>query len=164
MNTPLEIFVKVAVLAVLVLSGIALWILPKTRFAGRIRGGEKSFITSQWLGVLTGTAGLAATFILPRLIVEAHLMWLILLPFVLAEMYWLLVARVRRTASVLDEKQDLDMTRSGALTLGLSVPAMTLFFLWSRDRFVEPFLWLPFFLFTVVLVFSGGVLIGYRRS
>jgi hypothetical protein len=164
MNTPLEIFVKVTVLAVLALSGIALWILPKTGFAKRIRGGEKSFMICQCLGILTGTAGLAATLLLPRLIVEAHLMWLILLPFVLAEMYWLLVARVRRTASVLDEKQDLDMARAGALAMGLSIPVMTLMFLWSRDHAVEPFLWFPVFIFSVVLLFSAAVLIHYRRS
>jgi hypothetical protein len=163
MNTPVESFIKTTVLAVLVLSGIALWILPKTGFAKRVRGSEKCFITSQWLGILTGTIGLAATFILPRLIVEAHLMWLILLPFVLAEMYWLLVARIRPTAAVLDEKQGFDMTRAGSLAMALSVPAMTLMFWWSRDHAVEPFLWFPFFFFTVVLFFSAGVLLGYRR-
>lgn len=164
MNAPLESFVKFAVSAVLILCGIALWIVPKTGIAKHIRGGERGFIVSQCLGILTGVTGLAATFCLPSLIVESHLMWLILIPFVVVEIYWLLVARVRRTNAVLDEKQDADMARAGGLAMALSIPVMTGFFLWSRGRAVESLLWFPFFLFTVIFLFSSGVLTAYRRS
>jgi hypothetical protein len=164
MNTPLETAVKAVILSVLILSGVCLWILPKTGLAKRIHGGERSFIVCQWFGIATGTAGLAATFLRPGLIVESHLMWLILLPFTLAEMYWILVARIRRTSAVLDEKQDFDMTLAGALAMGLSIPAMTLMFIWSEGRTVEPRLWFPFFLFTVILFFSSATLLAFRRS
>jgi hypothetical protein len=164
MNTPLESAIKWTVLSILVLAGILFWILPKTRFSRHILMNEKLFLVSQLIGMGTGVAGLAATFIWPGLMVESHLMWALILPFVLIQFYWGLIVRIRKTAVIVDEKQSYDMTLSGALTMAFSIPAMAVMFVLYYNHIVEGALWFPFYLFISVLSFSTGILISFKKS
>ena len=50
---------KMFISLILVLSFIAYWLLPKTRFAKRLKMNEKLFYAINVIGILCGVAGLA---------------------------------------------------------------------------------------------------------
>ncbi len=164
MNTPLESAIKWTVPSILLIAGLLLWILPKTRFSRRIRMNERLFVVSQFIGMACGAAGLTATFLRPRLIAEAHLMWALVLPFVLVQLYWLLIFRIEKTTDIIDEKQNYDMTMAGAVTMAFSIPAMAVLFVLYEKNIVAGMLWFPYYLFTTILLFSAGVLISFKKS
>ncbi len=73
---------KVVLLTLLAVTGLAIWLLPRTRLAaGRI--GEKTFVATYALGALCGAAGLAALFLWPEQARQWRLWELSLAPLVL---------------------------------------------------------------------------------
>jgi hypothetical protein len=155
--------IKLVLAALLTLAVLAVWLLPRTRLAGR-RVGERLFVATCWAGVLSGAAGLVVTFAWPGHVFEWHLWELAAMPLVLMYFCWIVVMRRAGTTAVLDEKQDFDMTRSGAITCALLIPAMlTAFLLHGRGLF-DGALWFPYYLFVTLLVNSGGALYFFKRG
>ena len=159
-----EKIIKLILVLVLVIAGLAFWLLPKTRLAKRFRVNETLFIVTNIIGMICGAIGLVVTFVWPQFIVELHLWELILIPFVLVYVYWDIIRRAQKTSNLLDEKQVFDMTHAGAATWSLSIPAMVFLFILYEKKVVSGIVWFPFYLFTSLLIFSTITLFSFRKA
>lgn len=164
METQLEKIIKLILVAILVLAGVLFFLLPKSRLAKKLNMNEKLFIITQIIGVICGMVGLAVTLIFPQFIVEMHLWELIVMPFVLINIYWLMIVRIRKTSKFLDEKQDYNMTKAGAITMAFSIPAMAIMFeLYYNKIFAGP-IWFPYYFFVTLFLFSGITLFLFKKE
>ena len=85
---------------------------------------------------------------------------IVLLPYGLAALFWLFSKRRERPADWYDEKQFLDVSRAGLLTLLVSLLCLTGFYLLAflGVLALEMLIWFPVYLFLTLLVFSGSTL------
>ena len=164
MHSAMNIFGKLVLLAVLALAGLAVWLLPKTRLVSGREIGERLFVVTYVVGAFCGAAGLVALFAWPGRVRDWHLWELSLAPLVLLYAYWLAVMRKARTSQVIDEKQDADMAKAGALAWGLSVPGMLLAFQLYQAGLFDPTLWFPYYLLVTLLLHSVGTLYYFKRQ
>jgi hypothetical protein len=148
---------------VLVLAGLAIWLLPKTRLLKRQQISEAAFLTTCVVGILCGVTGLVATFAWPERVLEWHLWEVMAMPLVLAYVYWLLVMRKAGTGAVLDEKQEMDMVHAGSFTFALSIPSMMVASVLHDKGFLDVMVWFPYYLFVTLLIFSATALYRFKR-
>ncbi len=82
----------------------------------------------------------------------------LLIPYALVVGYWLITKLQEEHRHWYDEKQIQDIGKSAFLTLVLSVILMAMLFLinYSNLSGVVSLLWLPLYLFSVLLFFSLG--------
>lgn len=127
---------------------------------------ETVFVTAQIMGVISGSVGLWTNsgfirrqmhadnllFLLPFYI-------LILMPYGLTVLYWIIMHLHEHLADWYDEKQWRNVTCAGLITLLLSIPGMALLFFASQPLYM---LWFPHFLFLTVLLFSASTLILFK--
>lgn len=158
MTAPIEAVIKIALIFLLVLAGLAVWLLPRTRIVGSRSVGGALFVATAVVGILCSVAGLIILLVRPQRVLEWHLWELALMPLVLLYAYWLAVMRRAGTGQVLDEKQDADMTRAGAVTWGITIPVMCLAFVVPGASVFVGGLWFPWYLFVTLLVFSATTL------
>jgi len=156
--------IKLGLGLVLTLAGILVWVLPRTRWAGKIRMTEKTFIITQMLGILCGISGLIAASLWPDLIIEAHLMWAILLPYALIWFYYLMVMIIRKTTRIFDEKQDFNLASAGGITMALTICAMSILFQLNQAGLVRSANWYPYFFFVSIALYSGSTLILFKKN
>ena len=164
MHSAMNILSKLVLLAMLVLAGLAVWLLPKTRLVSGRHIGERLFVVTYAVGAFCGAAGLVVLFAWPEHIRDWHLCELSLGPLVLLYAYWLAVMRKAKTSQVMDEKQDADMAKAGALAWGLSIPAMLLTFQLSEVGLFNPMLWFPYYILVTLLCHSLGTLYYFKRQ
>ena len=164
MHSEMNILSKLVLLALLVLAGLGVWLLPKTRLVSGRQIGERLFVATFVIGACCGAAGLVALFAWPGHVRDWHLWELSLMPLVLIYAYWLAVMRKVRRSQVLDEKQDTDMAKAGSLAWVLSVPAMLLAFQLSEAGLFNPALWFPFYILMTLLFHSLGTIYYFKRQ
>lgn len=164
MDPATKILSKLVLLTMLALGGLAVWLLPRTSLVSGRQIGERLFLITYAVGAFCGAAGLAVLFALPERVLDWHLWELSVLPLVLLYAYWIAVMRKARSLQVLDEKQDANMAKAGALAWGLSVPAMLfVFLLYQAGRF-DPALWFPYYILITLLFHSLGTLYYFKRQ
>ena len=131
------------------------------------------FLMVQYVGIICGLMGLASSsmgFLFPKswtLLVHTTLSSLILLmPYALAVGYWLITKFQEEHRQWYDEKQRQDVGRSAFLTLLLSVVFMTGVFIANYNNLegVVRILWLPLYLFWILLSFSASNLYFSARE
>ena len=159
-----EKVIKLVLVGILILAGLLYWLLPKTRFARNLRMSEALFTVTAAIGIICGVVGLVVTLTWPGSVVDLHLWELIIMPFALVYLYWSLIMKVRKTSEIVDEKQDLDMTRAGGVTISFLIPAMAVLFIMYQNGVLEGLIWFPYFLFVNILVFSAATLYNFRRN
>ncbi|MBN2089711.1 hypothetical protein JW964_08855 [candidate division KSB1 bacterium] len=164
METSIEKVIKFSLFFVLLILSLLIWLLPKTAFAKRFKMNEKIFILTNWLGIICGTLGMVATLIWQEFVIETHLMWLIIFPWVIMEFYSLLVIRSQKTSNIMDEKQEYNLTKAGSLAAGLSISIMTGVFLLYEAQILTGSLWFPVYLFLTVLLISFFTLLLFKRE
>lgn len=164
MQNDYEALIKITLVAVLVLAGLLYMLLPKLRISNRLHFSESLYVSTATVGILSGIVGLVLTFALPVKVVELHIWEMVLMPFALMYFYWALVLKIKRHQTFLDEKQELDMTRAAGLTLAISIPAMAALAVISGGNGLAEQIWLPYYLFVTVLVYSVGSLIYYKSA
>jgi hypothetical protein len=164
MHSAINILSKLVLLALLVIAGLGIWLLPKTRLVSGRHIGERLFVVTYVIGAFCAAAGLAALFAWPGRVRDWHLWEFSLAPLVLLYAYWLAVMRKARTSQVVDEKQDADMAKAGALAWGLSVPAMLLAFQLSQAGLFNPAMWFPYYLLVTLFFHSLGTLYYFNRQ
>ncbi len=124
------------------------------------------FMVAQYLGVLCGLMGLSSVIInfrfpRPLWMIKLHTSMttvILLIPYLLVVAYWFLVKFQEKSRQWYDEKQIQDIGKSSFLTLVSSVVVMGGLFLLNYhhlDNMVSV-LWLPFYVFLVLLLFSLG--------
>ncbi len=164
MESQIEKIIKLILVFIIALAIVLYWLLPKTRLAKYFKMNERLFVITNIIGVTCGIIGLVVTFILPQFIVELHLWEIIVTPFALMYIYWLLIIRIKKTAQVLDEKQDYNMTQAGAITMALSIPAMVIMFTLYYNKVFDGPIWFPYYFFVTLLFFSGTTLFLFRKE
>jgi len=165
MDSTLETFVKIFCCTVLVFAVLAYWLLPKMKFAKHFSLNEKVFIITQYIGIFCSAVGLLATFIWSNLIVETHLMWLIILPYPLIWMYWLLVIKMKKSTEITsDEKLDFNMKKAGYLTMASSIPAMVIMFQLYYNEILAGLIWFPYYFFVTIFLFSTFTLLFFKKE
>ena len=160
----IEAIIKISILAILFLAGLAYWLLPKSAFAQRLQMNESLFVLTSVVGIFCGAVGLVVTLAWPQYIIDLHLWELILIPFILLNVYWAIIMRVRKSAEILDEKQSFNMTTAAALTWALSIPPMTLMFILYENRVFSGSIWFPFYFFLTLLLFSVTTLFFFKKA
>lgn len=143
--------------------------------AEKIQKDEVVFKIAQYVGIICGLLGLA--MISMQLILDVP-MWhiksfgtgtvvLLLVPYGLIVGYWMIIKSKEKISEWYDEKQWSDVSRAGFITLLLSVLAMVVVFILSFKTLPEGvfgILWLPFYLFFVLFVFSLLVLFYTNKN
>lgn len=164
MEETIEKVVKLILVLILVLAGLLYWLLPKTRLAKYLKMNEALFVITNIIGMIFGVLGLGVTFVWPRFIVELHLWELIVTPFVLVYVYWALIMRIRKTSEIVDEKQDYNMTKAGAVTMAFSIPAMAFMFILYYNEIFDGPIWFPYYFFVTILIFSCSTLFYFKKA
>lgn len=124
---------------------------------------EVLFLTAQWMGVFSGTAGLLVNFsFFTRGIPSRQFVFLlpfyllILVPYGLAVLAWLFMQRRTKPNEWYDEKQWRDLTRAALATLLLSLPGMAILLLFRQPLGM---FWFPHYVYLILLLFSGCTLL-----
>jgi hypothetical protein len=123
---------------------------------------EVLFLTAQWMGVFCGAVGLLVNFsFYARQIPSRQYVFLLpfylllLLPYGLAALAWLVRRRGRKPEDWYDEKQWRDMTQAALAALLLSLPGMAFLLFFRRPLGM---FWFPHYVFLVLFLFSGCTL------
>lgn len=122
------------------------------------------FLIVQYVGVICGLMGLTSSslrFLFPGATLRVHIVMsliILLMPYALVVGYWLITKLKEEHRQWYDEKQIQDIGISAFLTLILSVVLMTVLFIlnYSNLSGVVSLLWLPLYLFSILLFFSLG--------
>ena len=131
------------------------------------------YLVVQFVGVVCGLMGLVLAslgFVYARawsLVVHTTMSSIILLfPYGLAVAYWLVTKLREENRQWYDEKQLLDVGKSAFLTLAASVVFMTVLFIANYGNLsgVISIIWLPLYLFFVLLLFSASNLFFAGRK
>ncbi len=156
--------IKFYLLVLLILTGVVVWLVPKSRMASRLGLGERAFQIIHIISVLCGVCGVIVSFVFQQAVLQSHLYEVMLFPVFLAYMYLLLVQRIKKSDDVLDEKQVHDMAHAGASTFALSI--LWVFFLHAlyKEGILTGTIFFPLFVFFSLGLFSMNVLIQYRRN
>lgn len=135
---------------------------------------EIIFCTAQYVGILCGIIGLAVTLFLwliqaPIGILKNILIpycVFIMIPYCLFVSYWLIIKRKERLKEWYDEKQFRDISKSSLMTLVFSLPCLAIMFLINFLNMSAPanLLWFPFYMFLILLIFSGGTLYFSKKE
>ncbi len=156
---------KYVVLVVLLLAVLAVWLLPRTRFAASLSLTERGYSLMHWTGAVSGLAGIIATLLLPDTILQDHLFEILMLPALGAyAVYPAIVARVRKTDELYDEKQIWDTTRAAALSLAATSMSMFIVYAFYNEQVLSGTIWFPLLMFSVVGWYSAGTLYLHTRS
>ena len=162
----LEIVIKFVLVALLVIAGFCYWLLPKTKLAHKIKMTVPLFYATNIIGIICGIIGLIGIFIWKNLIIEAHLWELIIMPYVLVWIYWLMIIRIRKNKVIVDEKQEYDMSQAAGATIGGTVIILAFMFNLSLNDVYQlnNGLWFPFYFFLTIFIFSLSTILHFRKS
>ncbi len=138
---------------------------------------EAFFEIAQYVGTVCGLAGLTFTVYADVTLHDWNLRnWLIrlimfyclviILPWLLMVALWLWKLARQAEKSLYDEKQKSDLALSGLTAWLVSIPVMAGVFIsdLTRPGSATGFLWLPYYLFSTLFIFSLSLLIRFRTS
>jgi len=127
---------------------------------------EEIFTIAQYMGILSGLAGLMLVFDLAgkkitndKLVFYAPFFVLFLIPYLLAVLYWLSFKIHRRISDWYDEKQLQDIMKASLTTLVLSIPGLFVFLFLGIPAISYFFL---YYVFLALVIFSGSTLFYYK--
>ena len=132
-------------------------------------GAEENVITTaNVMGIVSGFMGLIQTIMLIGNRISLEDAWvyipfylLFLFPYCLAVLYWVSLKFRVSIRDWYDEKQVRDMMKSALATLVMSAPGMAVLFIVRPSVTIW---WLPYSLFLVLTLFSGGTLYFFRKA
>jgi hypothetical protein len=156
--------VKVVLLVLLGLYGLAYWLLPGTRLVKRPETTERLFVATSIVGTICGALGLAVTLAWPRHTLEWHLWELLLMPLVGILTFWLILGRRPRGEPLLDEMQLHAMAEAGGAAIGASIVGSFVASLLHHDGVFDPSIQHPFNLCVIVVAYSVVAGLRFRRA
>lgn len=135
---------------------------------------EAIFINAHYLGIFCGLFGIGAFSALSAF----TQLWVIkkgifivslisVLPYILIVVYWFIIKAREKIGSWYDEKQYMDISRGSLFTLVISIIIMTIIFIvqyFSKAFEFITITWWPFYVFLVLLLFSGSTLYYAKRA
>ncbi|MRR20066.1 hypothetical protein EG827_07715 [bacterium] len=138
---------------------------------------EIVFEITQYIGIVCGFAGLVFTAYanialddwepgnwLIRLILFYSMV--IILPYFVLIVYWLVRLARKGDRTLYDEKQKQDLALSGLSAWLVSIPVMVVIFLFNcgNEDSATGFLWLPYYLFSTLFIFSVSLLKRFKKG
>ncbi len=162
----LESIIKIIIVVVLLLTALCYWLIPKTKFAQKMKMTVSIFITTNIVGIVCGIFGLIGIFMWNELIIKLHLWELIVMPYVLVWVYWLIIIRIKKTSEIVDEKQEWDMSQAAGSTIAGTILIFAFMFNLSYSDIYQlnNGMWFPFYLFTTIFLYSLSTLLFFKRS
>ncbi len=140
----------------------------------RVLKDEAIFINAQYIGILCGIFGIGVfswmSASMPLWAIKKGIFimsMIIILPYLLAAVYWLIMKITEKTWQWYDEKQFQDISRASLMTMAISLIIMFAIFLiqYFNDAFdFVAITWFPFYVFLVLLLFSSITLYFNKRS
>ncbi|HPG38264.1 MAG TPA: hypothetical protein PLP19_01715 [bacterium] len=135
---------------------------------------EVIFNLAHFIGLICGLAGFVFTLLLVFMNIPAHILKylipfycpFIIFPYCFILFYWLIMQRGIKGTDWFDEKQWLDLGRASLLTLRLSIPGMAILCLvnYFSPGAGHVLVMFPFYLFMILLLFSGCTLYYNYKS
>ena len=138
------------------------WIIQKTALKRYLKFNETIFSLLQILGAFFGFVGLLLTILWPTYIMASDLWQILLLPFLIIQMYWQLIKKMSKERDLLDEKQLADMKNASSITLFLSIIGMIILYVAFKENQLSGLVWFPFYLFFVNFIYSITSFLNYR--
>ena len=138
------------------------WIIQKTALKRYLKFNETIFSLLQILGAFFGFVGLLLTILWPTYIMASDLWQILLLPFLIIQMYWQLIKKMSKERDLLDEKQLADMKNASSITLFLSIIGMIILYVAFKENQLSGLVWFPFYLFFVNFIYSITTFLNYR--
>lgn len=134
---------------------------------------EIIFIVAQYIGILCSIIGLGFLSFVFLMQIPLHVLKYILpiycpffiIPYGLICLYWIIIKRKERLPEVYDEKQWRDVSKAGLTTLLVSIPCMALLYVLNFQSMngTIGMIWFPFYMFLILLLFSGSTLYFSNR-
>lgn len=138
---------------------------------------EGFYEMTQYVGIVCGLAGFAFTVYADislqdwrfgSWLVQLLLLYclVIIMPYILIIVFWLMRLARRSETNLYDEKQRQDLAFSGLTAWLTSIPVMAVVFISDLPGSGSGtgFLWLPYYLFSTLFIFSLSLLIRFRKS
>jgi len=135
---------------------------------------EVVFNLVQYIGLICGLAGFVFTLLLLFMNIPAYLLKylipfyypFIIFPYCFILFYWLIIKRGIKGTDRFDEKQLYDLGRASLLTLRLSIPGIAILCLvnYFTPGGGHVLVMFPFYLFMILLLFSGCTLYYNYKS
>ena len=138
------------------------WIFQKTALKKYLKFNETIFSLLQILGAFFGFVGLLLTILWPTYIMASDLWQILLLPFLIIQMYWQLIKKMSKERDLLDEKQLADMKNASSITLFLSIIGMIILYVAFKENRLSGLVWFPFYLFFINFIYSITTFLNYR--
>ncbi|MCG8700697.1 MAG: hypothetical protein MI922_21775 [Bacteroidales bacterium] len=135
---------------------------------------EQLFNTMNFIGLLSSVFGFASilAFASRGIVNVDKYRWIVwpitvsaLIPYITVFVGWIINAIKYKNSAWYDEKQKIDMQRSGMLTVLIGVLAMIAVYAYNYNNLhgMIHYLWLPVFIFITMLVFSFSNLVLYNK-
>lgn len=136
--------------------------------------GEQLFVSLNIIGIVCGITGLL--IVLVDFYFRANpqsYKWAIIpyslfvfIPYLLVLSGWIFQAITDKQSGWYDEKQKFDIYKSSTFTLLVSIPIMFSLFLFNYNSVngIVSILWLPFYLFIVLFIFSVSSLFNFKSN
>ncbi|MBN1408292.1 MAG: hypothetical protein JW956_10905 [Calditrichaceae bacterium] len=127
---------------------------------------ENIFLIAQYLGILAGLLGIFQTFVLISSASHITKFWifipfyvLFLMPYGLSVVFWLSLKLKKNISEWYDDKQFQDILKSSLTTLILSIPCLLVMIPFN---ILNPIYWFMYYVFLVLLLFSGCILFYFK--
>ncbi len=135
---------------------------------------ENNFNRLNNIGFISGLLGMIGTLLL-NFSKEPIIKWkwlvipiciLLLSPYFLYFVNWILSIKKENRMKFLDEKQKHDLLKASITTFFLSLPVLVIFYLFNYNNVSGPgsILWLPFYIFSTLLIFSSTTIFFYKNN
>lgn len=136
--------------------------------------GEQLFVSLHIIGIVCGISGLLIVLVdfYFRVNPQSY-KWAIIpyslfvfIPYLLVLLGWFFHAISNKESGWYDEKQKFDIYKSSTFTLLVSIPLMFSLFLFNYNSVdgIVSILWLPFYLFVVLSIFSISSLYNFKSN
>lgn len=135
---------------------------------------EAIFINAQYIGILCGVFGIGVfswmSASMPLWALKKGIFiisLIIILPYLLIVIYWLIMKIREKTWQWYDEKQFQDISRASLMTMAFSLIIMLVIFLiqyFNNSFNFVAITWFPFYVFLVLLLFSSGTLYFNKKA
>jgi len=135
---------------------------------------ESIFINTNYIGILCSISGLLILIILsifmPLWAIRKGIIILtsmIILPYIIIAVYWLITKVREKIGEWYDEKQYQDITKASLFTLASSVVLLAVIFAfqyWAAGFDLLDVIWFPAYLFTTMLIFSSSTIFLSKKD
>jgi len=162
----IESIIKIILLLIVLIAVICYWLIPRSKLAKKVKMTVGLFIVTNIIGILSGILGVVGIFIWKTYLIEAHLWELIVMPYALVMVYWLLIIKLKKSTEIVDEKQKWDMSQAAGITIGGTIVILSVVFQLSTHNLVDmgQGLWFPLYIFITIFIFSLTILLFYKKS